>query len=304
MIKGTFFVFLFSLALTGYPHFAISEAVSSDTLSTEKKEGKADFIIHHIVDGDKIDFEPFGTVKLPKWNPVQIGTFQIDISPTKHTVFLWFNSLLILILALTASSAYRKNPSGNFVPSSIGNLFELMIEFIRDDIAKPMIGEHHYKKFLPFLLSAFLFVLISNFMGLIPYGLSITGNINVTAALALVTFLTVHIYSGKSYWKHIFIPHVPLGLYPIMIPVEILGMFTKPFALAVRLFANMTGGHLVILTFIGLIFILESYYVALLSVPLALFIYLLEVLVCLIQAYVFTMLSGVFIGMAVQNEDH
>ncbi|MBN8706216.1 MAG: F0F1 ATP synthase subunit A [Bacteroidetes bacterium] len=304
MIRGVFTVVLLSFILAGSPRVASCEPAPSDTLAAEKKEGKADFIIHHIVDGDKIDFEPFGTVVLPKWKPIQIGSFQVDLSPTKHTVFLWFNTFLILLLALTAASAYRKNSSGNFVPSAIGNLFEIMIEFIRDDIAKPMIGEHHYKKFLPFLLSAFLFVLISNFMGLIPFGLSITGNINVTAALALVTFLTVHIYSGKSYWKHIFLPHVPLGLYPIMIPVEILGMFTKPFALAVRLFANMTGGHLVILTFIGLIFILESYYVALLSVPLALFIYLLELLVCLIQAYVFTMLSGVFIGMAVQNEEH
>lgn len=303
MIRNVLAGILLSFILSGSTCFA-GEPVSSDSLKTEKKEGKADFIIHHIVDGDKIDFEPFGTVVLPKWKPVQIGSLSIDISPTKHTVFLWFNTFLILLMTLTAASAYRKNPSGNFVPSAIGNLFEIMIEFIRDDIAKPMIGENQYKKFLPFLLSAFLFVLVSNFMGLIPFGLSITGNINVTAALALVTFLTVHIYSGKSYWKHIFLPHVPLGLYPIMIPVEILGMFTKPFALAVRLFANMTGGHLVILTFIGLIFILESYYVALLSVPLALFIYLLELLVCLIQAYVFTMLSGVFIGMAVQNEEH
>lgn len=301
------FLLAFTLALSPLANLAAFASEPADSVhagDAGKKENKADFIIHHIVDGDQIDFEPFGTITLPKWEPVQIGGFSLDLSPTKHSVFLAFNSLLILIVVLLAAGTYRKNRTGAFVPNGIQNLIEIMTEFIRDDVARPMIGEKKYRKFLPYLLTAFTFTLVSNYMGLLPYGSSITGNINVTAALALTTFLVVHLFSGKAYWKHIFLPHVPIGLYPIMIPVEILGIFTKPFALAVRLFANMTGGHLVILTFIGLIFILESYLVAFLSVPLALFIYLLEILVCLIQAYVFTLLSGVFIGMAIEEEHH
>lgn len=293
-MKTPFFLFLMAISLL--------VANSTPALAGGGEGGnKTDFIMHHVVNGKTIDLEPFTTIHLPTWEPIRIGSFELDLSPTKHSVFLWLNSLIVLILGITAGAAYRKRPDGYFAPKGLGNLMELLVEFIRNDIAIPMIGEHAYKKFMPYLLSVFFFILVSNYMGLMPYGAAITGDINVTAALALCTFFIIHFSAKKTYWQHIFTPHVPLALYPIMVPVEILGMFTKPFALAVRLFANMSGGHLVILTFIGLIFIIGTYAVAPIAILLAVFIYMIKVLVCLIQAYVFTLLSAAFIGMAVEE---
>lgn len=274
---------------------------SNAPVAATQSPKKSDFIMHHILDGKDIDLEPFGTIWLPIWEPIQLAGFSLDISPTKHTVYLGIVSILLLLFGYFSAAAHRKAKGQIFVPRGISNLVEVFIQFIRDNIAIPNIGKHDYRKFMPYLITVFFFVLFSNYLGLLPYGASITGNINVTATLAIITFVITHIYSRATYWKHIFLPDVPLGVNLIMIPVEILGMFTKPFALAVRLFANMTGGHLVILTFIGLIFILESYYVALLSVPLALFVYLLEVVVGIVQAYIFTILSAVYIGMAVEE---
>lgn len=254
------------------------------------------WIMHHVLDSRTIDL-PFMQIQLP-----QIHLFGIDLSITKHLVFMWIALILLVAFFIHISKAYKKT----LVPHGATNLSEILIIFVRDEIAKPTIGKG-YEKFLPFLLTAFFFILTCNFIGLIPYGSTATSNISVTATLAIISFVVIQVGGMMKngvlgYFKGL-IPHgMPVWLLPIMIPVEVLGLFTKPFALAVRLFANMTAGHIVILSLLGLIFILHTYIVVPVSVSFALFIYLLEILVALLQAYIFTMLSSLFIGMAVHQE--
>lgn len=276
-----------------------TEAIA-DTLKTAAKADASQdtgWIMHHILDSRTLDFEPFGTIHLPT-----IHLFGYDISITKHVVFLWVAAVILIVLLTLASRAYKKS----LVPKGISNLMEVLIVFVRDEIAKPTIGKG-FEKFLPYLLTAFFFILTCNFVGLVPYTATSTSNISVTATLAIISFFVIQaggiMKNGLfGYFKGL-IPHgVPAWLLPIMFVVELLGLFTKPFALAIRLFANMTAGHIVILALLGLIIILRTYFVAPVSVAFALFIYLLEVLVALIQAYIFTMLSSLFIGMAVHQE--
>ncbi len=273
----------------------------SDTLqavATAEKENSAGWIMHHILDSNTLDFEPFFTIQLP-----HLSLFGFDISITKHVVFMWIAfALLILIFNLVAKS-YKKS----FLPKGLTNMMEVLVVFVRDEIARPTIGKG-YEKFLPYLLTIFFFILTSNFLGLLPYGATATSNISVTATLAVISFFVIQaggiMKNGAfGYFKGLIPGGVPGWLLPIMFVVEILGLFTKPFALAIRLFANMTAGHIVIMALIGLIFILQTFFVAPVSVAFALFIYLLEILVALIQAYIFTMLSSLFIGMAV-HQDH
>jgi F-type H+-transporting ATPase subunit a len=200
-----------------------------------------------------------------------------------------------------------KSHSKSLVPKGIGNLVETLVVYVRDDIVMPTIGKDGIK-ILPFFLTIFFFVLFINMLGLVPYSATATGNISVTAALALITFAMILIQGIKKngffgYFKGL-IPHgIPVALLPIMVVVEFLGLFTKPFALCIRLFANMTAGHVIIISLIGLIFIFKSILAAPISVAFSLFIYLLEILVSLIQTYIFTMLSALFIGMAI-HQDH
>jgi F-type H+-transporting ATPase subunit a len=215
---------------------------------------------------------------------------------------MWFAMALIIFFFLKASKAYKSS----LVPKGVNNFLEVMILFVRDEIARPTIGKG-YEKFLPYLLSVFFFILVCNFLGLVPFGATATSNISVTAALAIFSFFVIQIGGIQKngffgYFKGL-IPHgIPSWLLPIMLVVELLGLFTKPFALAIRLFANLTAGHIVIYALIGLIFILKTYFVVPVSISFALFIFLLEILVALIQAYIFTMLSSLFIGMAVHQE--
>ena len=272
--------------------------VAADSLhAVAEKSSDTGWIMHHILDSKELDLTPFGVIHLP-----EIHLFGYDISITKHVVFMWI-ALIILVVALSyAAKAYKKSR----VPKGITNLMEVLIVFVRDDIAKPTIGKG-YERFLPYLLSVFFFILTCNFLGLIPYGSTATSNISVTATLAIISFFVIQIggmmkNGAFGYFKGL-IPHgIPAWLLPIMAVVEFLGLFTKPFALAIRLFANMTAGHIVIMALLGLIFILHTYFVVPVSVAFALFIYLLEILVALIQAYIFTMLSSLFIGMAVHQE--
>ncbi len=268
-----------------------------DTLHQAKGDVGSDWIMHHILDSHQLDL-PFISIPLP-----HLSLFGVDISITKHVVFLWLVAILLIIVFKVASNAYKKS----MVPHGIANFLEVLIVFVRDEIAKPTIGKG-YEKFLPYLLTVFFFILFSNFIGLIPYGATVTSNISVTVTLAVISFLVVQIggmikNGAFGYFKGLIPSGVPGWLLPIMFIVEILGLFTKPFALAIRLFANMTAGHIVILALIGLIFFMQTLFVAPVSVGFALFIYLLEILVALIQAYIFTMLSSLFIGMAV-HQDH
>ncbi|MCW9065438.1 MAG: F0F1 ATP synthase subunit A [Ignavibacteriaceae bacterium] len=224
------------------------------------------------------------------------------MTPTKHVVFMWIAAFLVLLTFYIIAKRYKTS----LVPKRLANFFEVIIIFVRDEIAEPTLGKA-YKTFLPFLLTMFFFILFGNFLGLIPYSATFTSNIAVTATLAIISFLMIQLGGIKQngffgYFKGL-VPHgIPVLLLPLMIMVEVLGLFTKPFALAIRLFANMIAGHTVILALIGLIFFMGTIFIAPVSVAFAIFIYLLEILVALIQAYIFTMLTALFIGMAVHQE--
>lgn len=191
-------------------------------------------------------------------------------------------------------------------PSGMANTMEALVEFIRLDVAKSNIG-HGYERHLPYLLTVFMFILLCNLLGLVPYGATATGNINVTLTLAVFTFFITQAAALRAHGIKGYLAHLTAGthwsLWIIMIPIEVIGLFTKPFALTVRLFANMTAGHIVILSLIFISFILKSYVVAAaVSVPFSIFIYLLEIFVAFLQAFIFTMLSALFIGLATAHE--
>ncbi|MEY3084218.1 MAG: hypothetical protein RL037_398 [Bacteroidota bacterium] len=234
------------------------------------------------------------------------NTKPLDLSITKNVLSLFIGALLIMILMLSMARFYKKN--GPVAPKGIAKFLEPFVILIRDDIAKENIDHHKYHKYVPYLLTIFFFVWINNLLGLIPIfpgGANLTGNITVTFFLALCTLLVTLLSSNKNYWKHIFAtPGVPIALMPIMIPIEIVGIFTKPFALMIRLFANMTAGHIIILALISIIFINKSAAWGALSVPMALFISCLEMLVAVLQAYLFALLSALFIGAAVEEAHH
>ena len=225
----------------------------------------------------------------------------LDISMTKNVVSLLISVLVLLIVFIGIAGAYKKREGK--APKGLQSILEPIILFVRDDIAKPQLG-HRYKGFMPYLLTVFFFVWLNNLMGLVPFfpgGANLTGNIAVTMMLALCTFVLTTVNGNKNYWGHVFTPHVPWWLYPLMIPVEIVGLFVKPIALMIRLFANITAGHILILSLISLIFILKSVFVAGIAIPFVLFISVIELVVGFIQAFIFTILSALFIGMAVEE---
>ncbi len=277
--------------------YNVEEVIADSVHNAAQGGNDAGWMMHHVLDARELDFSPFGVVHLP-----EIHLFGIDLSITKHVVFMWLAVIILILIFSAVAKSYKKS----IVPKGLANFVEILVVFVRDEIVKPTIGSG-YEKFLPYLLTVFFFILTCNFLGLFPYGSTATSNISVTATLATISFFVIQIGGIMKngfigYFKGL-MPHgIPLWLLPIMFVVEILGLFTKPFALAVRLFANMTAGHVVIMALIGLIFILKSYAVAPVSIGFALFINLLEVLVALIQAYIFTILSSLFIGMAVHQE--
>lgn len=229
------------------------------------------------------------------------NTKPFDISITKNVVSLLISVIVLLIVFMGVAKAYSRRQGK--APKGLQSLLEPIIIFVRDDIAKPQLG-HRWKGFMPYLLTVFFFVWLNNLMGLVPFfpgGANLTGNIAVTMMLALCTFILTTVNGNKNYWGHVFTPHVPWWLYPLMIPVEIIGLFTKPIALMIRLFANITAGHILILSLISLIFILKSVLVAGIAVPFVLFISVIELVVGFIQAFIFTILSALFIGMAVEE---
>ncbi len=232
------------------------------------------------------------------------GRSIVDFSITKNVAFLFINAGLLLFIFLAVAKGYKKNEGG--APRGIQSFFEPIIIFVRDEIVKPNIGPK-YEKYLPYLLTLFFFIWFGNLLGLLPGAANLTGNIAVTIVLAFFTFVITNVSGNKHYWKHIFnTPGVPAALKPIIVPVEIIGIFTKPFSLLVRLFVAITAGHIVILSLIGLIFIFHSWAVGFGSTLIVTFINFIELLVATIQAYVFTMFSSLYIGLAVEDhhDDH
>lgn len=228
------------------------------------------------------------------------GSKVYDFSITKNIASLLLSSVLLLTVFTAVARGYRKNHGR--APSGIQSFFEPIIVFIRDEVAKKSIGPK-YERYMPYLLTVFFFIWFNNLMGLMPGGANLTGNIAVTLTLAVLTLIITLASSNKYYWAHIFAtPGVPKLLLPIMIPVELIGVVVKPFSLMVRLFANITAGHIVILSFISLIFIFKSAALAPVTLAFGLFINVLELLVAVLQAYIFTLLTAMYIGGAV--EDH
>jgi F-type H+-transporting ATPase subunit a len=260
-------------------------------------------ILHHIQDAREIEL-PFGRViHLPPAGSWMVGP--LDLTPTKHVVFLWLTGAIVLLMFLTAARSARishgKSPSGGH------NVLEALVLFFREKVVMANIG-HGGEKYAPFIITLFFFILIANLLGLLPWGASATGNVSVTAALALMTLVVVEV-SGmralgpKGYLSTIvYIPHgLPKPLVPIMAlimtPVELLGKLTKPFALAIRLFANMTAGHVLLLAIISLIFLFGSFVIAVGPVLMAIALTFMELFVAFLQAYIFALLTSVFIGL-------
>ena len=255
-----------------------------------------DAILHHVQDTNVVDLWPLGHITLPD-NWILFG---MNFSITKHLLLMWVASILLIVVF---SRTFRKTQP---VPTGLANAFEAIVVFLRNEVILPAMGEEG-KRYLPYLLSVFFFILCCNLLGLVPYSATATGNITVTAGLALLSLIMVQLGGIREHglWHHlhnIVPPGIPAWLLPIMIPVEIMGQFTKPFALCIRLYANMTAGHLVILSFLALIFVMKTVLVAPVAVGFALFINLLEVFIAFLQAYIFTMLTALFMGMAIHPE--
>ncbi|NPA42733.1 MAG: F0F1 ATP synthase subunit A [Chlorobi bacterium] len=263
---------------------------------TDKKGNKFVKIHEVIYYADKVKDNPHPNVFDFKSRP-------LDFSFTRNALAILFVFLILLVLIYFTRKVYYEPDK---VPRGIAKFIEPLIIFVRDEIAIPNIGPDKYEKYMPYLLTVFFFILLSNLIGLIPFapfGHNITGNIVVTFVLALFTFILTTLAGNKHYWKHIFNPPVPAFVKPIMIPVEIMGMFIKPFALMVRLFANMFAGHTILISLVLLIFIFGSVLFAPVSGLFYVFMGFIKILVAFLQAYVFTILSALFIGLALA-EDH
>lgn len=235
-------------------------------------------------------------------------TRPLDLSMTKNVFGLLFNSLLLVLLVLGVARWYRRHDVLSEAPGGVAGVMEMLVTMVEDDIIKDCVGKH-YKQYSPYLLTAFFFIFINNLMGIVPFfpgGLNITGNIAVTFVLAMFTFLMVNLFGNKHYWKEILWPDVPMFLkvIPLMPLIEIIGMFTKPFSLMVRLFANILAGHCMIIGVVSVVFLTAKMGVGMnaglsvVSICIGVFMDILELLVAFLQAYVFTMLSSVFIGLS------
>jgi F-type H+-transporting ATPase subunit a len=269
-------------------------------------------VLHHTADAWTIDFYPLGSIHLPRWHDIHIGSFALNLSPTKHVYFMVLAAVLVFLTMYVAGRMMKQQRAHEATPKGFAGAVEAMVLFVRNDIAIANIG-HDGAKFAPLIMTLFFFILYSNLLGLFPWGASPTGNLAVTAALAIIVFLTVEI-SGmiklgpKGYLRTIF-PKIPgIGgvggavMSVALAPIEIISKLVKPFALAVRLFGNMTAGHFVILSLFGIIFLfgyLEgwNWLIALVTAMLVLAIMMLELFVAFLQAYVFALLSSVFIGL-------
>ncbi len=226
----------------------------------------------------------------------------LDFSITKNVVMIFVVFLIMFFMFKRMAKSYKKN---NGLPTGMGRLLEPIVLYIRDDIARPNIGEKNYKRYMSYLLTVFFFVWIVNLFGLTPLGVNITNNIAVTFCLALITYLITTFTAKKDYWKHIFwMPGVPVPMKIILAPIELLGTIIKPFSLMIRLYANITAGHIVLMSLIGMMFIFKNWLGTPLSFLLAFVLGILELLVAALQAYIFTMLSALYFGSAVEEHDH
>lgn len=333
-IKSTFFA-LILIVFSG----VFSPVLASDEASHEAESfNVSEVILHHVMDDHQWHFADWLVIPLPvivyssekgldvfsssrfydehhqvvEYNGYKLehnhitladsGKAVLDLSITKNVAMLFINAALLLFVFISVAKGFKKNHGK--APTGLQSFFEPIILFVRDEIVKPNIG-HQYERFMPYMLTLFFFILFGNLLGLLPGAGNLTGNIAVTMTLAVFTFLITNFNGNKGYWGHIFwTPGVPLPLRIVILPVEIIGIFTKPFSLMIRLFVAITAGHIVLLSLICLTFIFGSIVVGLGSSLIVLFINLIELLVAGIQAYVFTMFSSMYIGMAVADHGH
>jgi F-type H+-transporting ATPase subunit a len=326
------FVLAFLVALPG------SVSASDSTSQSDGSFNVSEVILHHVMDDHVWHFFDghYGTLYLPvivytaergfevfsshhfyneqhqvvEYNGYKLehnhiylaetGKAVLDLSITKNVAMLLINATLLMVVLLAVARGYKKNAGK--APTGIQAFIEPIVVFVRDEIVKPNIGSK-YEKYLPYMLTLFFFILFGNLLGLLPGAGNLTGNIAVTLTLAALTFIITNVAGNRAYWAHIFwTPGVPLPLRLVILPVEIIGIFTKPFSLTVRLFVAITAGHIVLLSLICLTFIFQSIAVGFVSSFIVLFINLIELLVAGIQAYVFTLFSSLYIGMA--TADH
>jgi F-type H+-transporting ATPase subunit a len=265
-----------------------------------------DIITPHITDSHELEVPFIGEVELPRWAPLHVGGLTIDLSPTKHVIFLLLAAALCIGILLPAATSNQRQTAHKGHVRGFAGAIESIVLYIRNEVILPNVG-HHGNAYVPFLLTLFFFILFANLLGLLPYGSTATGNISVTATLALITFVVVEAAGMKAqgpayiktivYWPSDQPLAMKLPMTLIMTPVEIIGKFTKPFALAIRLFANMTAGHVVLLALISLIFTFGSWLVAPAPVLMGVAISMLELFVAFLQAFIFTLLASVFIGL-------
>lgn len=258
------------------------------------------YVAHDKIYGEKPTLDEHGHWAVANPDP---NKKVYDFSITKNVASLMLAAVLLIVIFVKIGASYRKNAMR--APRGIQSFFEPIVIFIRDDVAKNIIGEKKHLTYLPYLLTVFFFIWFNNMLGLFPGGANVTGNIAITASLGVITFLITNLSGNGHYWKHIlWTPGVPLPLRIIILPIEIVGIFTKPFSLTVRLFANITAGHIIILSFIGLIFIFKSLLISPVSIAFSLFMGCMELFVAILQAYIFTLLSAMYIGSAVEDHGH
>jgi F-type H+-transporting ATPase subunit a len=288
-----FHVFSSKQIAHGHQHHGF--AMGHGTWTHENKKGKT---VETKLDGKIVELDEHGAM-------VEAG-LPLDFSVTKNVFMMFLSVVILLVVFLSLARSYKR--SGISEPKGLQGFLEPVIEFIEQDVAIPNIGEKHYARFMPYLLTVFFFILLNNLMGLIPFfpfGANVTGNIALTMVLAMITFFITQFSGNKTYWQHIFnMPGVPKPMLIIMIPVEVIGLFTKPFALMVRLFANITAGHIIVLSLVSMIFIFKSAFVAAPAGLMVIFMDCIELLVAFLQAFIFTLLSALFIGMAMPEHHH
>jgi F-type H+-transporting ATPase subunit a len=261
-------------------------------------EDLGEFVLHHIVNSKSWHVTPWGpTIHFPQW---LVGG--VDVSLTLHSAMIVLAGVLMLILILPAARRKTSAPSGRFA-----HAVEALVVFIRDEVVTPNLGEKDGRKWMPFFLTVFFFILTLNLVGLVPGFGAATSNINFTATFAVMIFILFNlsgiIHNGPVHYFANLVPKgLPFWLLPLIAVIEVVGLFTKAVALALRLFANLTAGHALIFSLLGLIIVFKSHLAALPLVPFTLFIYLIEILVAFLQAYIFTLLAGLFIGQAVHQE--
>ena len=307
-----------AVALTGPGALAAQQQAPAKAAEAPAPAAKKDFVMPHVLNGRELMVPSFGhglerEIELPSWAPVHIGPLTLDLSPSKHVVMLWLSATLCLVALVSAGRGATKARIEGRPARGFAGAIEAMILYLRNDIILPNVG-HHGEKFVPYCLTAFFMILFANLLGLFPYMATATGNISVTATLAVCSFIMIEVAGmralGKGYintivyWPHDLPFTVKAPITLIMTPVEILSKFTKPFALAMRLFANMTAGHIAVLSLIGMIFTIAelmkysgaAWGAAVIPMALATAIMALEVFVAFLQAFIFMLLTAVFIG--------